>query len=252
MCKYRCQSYNSIYLDTELLHRLFLSEGSDVMTSLLVCNVTFLLTSSVILFCPSFQVSILWCSMAKSVLEAWDQKGSRYTREKICTDSQKQKQQIDVITSCRDFRGKGVDMQRGFISSRSLTEVGVEEEQGGEICSHTFLSIISLMSSRCIPILKMSPSTCLFGSKVPVFLDRPLYFCISNALCSSFLLMYRLSSWSWASKMLLSICQPTRFTFIFIEEENCALLWPTKNLQPAVLSCWLTCGLRFVWIRPPG
>lgn len=81
---------------------------------------------------------------------------------------------IDKITSCRDGRGKGVDMHRGFISRMSLKDVGVEEEQGRETCSHMFLSIISLMSSRCIPILKMSPSTCLFGSKVPVFLDTPM------------------------------------------------------------------------------
>lgn len=52
-------------------------------------------------------------------------------------------------------------MQRGVTCSGSLTDVGVEDECGGEICSHTFLSIISFMSSRFIPILNISPSTSL-------------------------------------------------------------------------------------------
>lgn len=70
---------------------------------------------------------------------------------------------VSVSTSCRDGGGDGVDMQRtlGFTCSISVMGVGVEDKWGGEICSHTFLSIISLMSSRCIPILKMSPSTSL-------------------------------------------------------------------------------------------
>lgn len=52
-------------------------------------------------------------------------------------------------------------MQRGVTCGGSFTDVGVEDEWGGEICSHTFLSIISLMSSRFIPILNISPSTSL-------------------------------------------------------------------------------------------
>lgn len=51
-------------------------------------------------------------------------------------------------------------MQRG-LSFISFMVVGEEDDWGGEICSHTFLSIISFMSSRCIPILNMSPSTSL-------------------------------------------------------------------------------------------
>lgn len=49
----------------------------------------------------------------------------------------------------------------GLTCSISFMGVGVEDECGGEICSHTFLSIISFMSSRCIPILNMSPSASL-------------------------------------------------------------------------------------------
>lgn len=54
-------------------------------------------------------------------------------------------------------------MQRGVTCRGFFTDVGVEDEWGGEICSHTFLSIISLMSSRFIPILNISPSTSLRG-----------------------------------------------------------------------------------------
>lgn len=52
-------------------------------------------------------------------------------------------------------------MHRGVTCSVSLTDVGVEDEWGGEICSRTFLSIISFMSSRVIPILNIAPSTSL-------------------------------------------------------------------------------------------
>lgn len=65
------------------------------------------------------------------------------------------------VTSCGDGGGGGVDMQMGFTCGDSFMDVGVEDECGGEICLHTFLSIISFMSSRFIPILNMSPSTSL-------------------------------------------------------------------------------------------
>lgn len=68
---------------------------------------------------------------------------------------------VHVITWCSEGCGEGGDMDRGVTCSGSLTDVGVEDECGGEICSHTFLSIISFMSSRFIPILNISPSTSL-------------------------------------------------------------------------------------------
>lgn len=73
----------------------------------------------------------------------------------------------ECVTSCRHGDGEGMDVHcvPGFICSDTAMGVGVEDEGGGEICSNTFLSIISFMSSRYIPILNMSPSTNLHTCK---------------------------------------------------------------------------------------
>lgn len=86
------------------------------------------------------------------------------------------------VTWCRGGGGEGVLNGAVFI-------VGVEDGWGTDICSYTFLSIISLMSSRFIPILKMSPSSCLHthGWKLnlkrillPAAKARPLHTCLGQ------------------------------------------------------------------------
>lgn len=193
-----------------------------------------------------------------------------------------------IITWCREGGGEGVGMQRGagFTCSASLVCVGVEDEWGGEICAHTFPSIISFMSSRCIPILKMSPSTSLHTFQhtwrcVSGCINPPLTH--SHRYKSTFTCSGRRCRCSWTgpcSSASPELGAPPSYWCIFFpagpEPPSCSSASTNghilhyahaeekrrkytalkndiiQNTSPsAVQPCSLTCCRHSIWILPP-